>query len=460
MAANPAWTPNATIAPFQVIIDSNGNVQQAGATGGITGLNPPAAWATTIGEITQDNTVQWTCVALIALPAPAVSLPTTTPPRFLVDADGLDVTSIVNDMVSEYENITGRVLQPAQVERLYVNFAAYRESLVRQAIQYTGEQNLLAFANFPALDFLGGLWGIARLPAQPATTVIQFTLGSALTVALTIPQATPIGSADGQTVWLTNEQLTIPAGSTTGTVIATCQTAGTIGNGYLTGEINVLLTPNAQISGITNTVQSNGGADYETDDHLRTRIQAAPNEVSTAGPAATYRFFALSVNPSIIDAEVVSPAPGQVAVYILIGPVTEPAASPNSSAIAGSTLLGQVLAALSADTVRPLTDTVSVYAVTEVDYSITATVTLYADADPTSSEAAAQTAAQLFAQNNSNRVGRDIILSQLVAALMVAGVYEVVLTSPSADIINSTGNGLWANCTSINLTFAIGTEHS
>jgi phage-related baseplate assembly protein len=54
--------------------------------------------------------------------------------------------------------------------------------------------------------------------------------------------------------------------------------------------------------------------------------------------------------------------------------VTEPAASPNSSAIAGSTLLSQVLAALSADTVRPLTDTVSVYAVSEVDYSITANI--------------------------------------------------------------------------------------
>src|SRR5579885_1239083 len=174
---NPAWSPNATIAPYAVIVDSNGNIQQAGAAGGTTALNPPSVWGFNLGEVTQDNTVSWTCVAVLATPVPAIAgLPAASPPSFLTDADGLDVNAIVKDMIAEYEAIAGRSLQPAQVERLFINFAAYRESLVRQAIQYTGEQNLIAFARYPMLDSLGALLGVTRLASQPANTIIQFVL--------------------------------------------------------------------------------------------------------------------------------------------------------------------------------------------------------------------------------------------------------------------------------------------
>ena len=90
---------------------------------------------------------------------------------------------------------------------------------------------------------------------------------------------------------------------------------------------------------------------------------------------------------------VVSPAPGTVNVYVLTGPVTQqPAPAPNSVGVANSALLAKVAAVLNADTIRPLTDTVNVLAVTEVDYQITATVTLYSDADPTATIVAATTA--------------------------------------------------------------------
>src|ERR1700728_920421 len=172
---NPSWSPNATIAPYAVIVDSAGNVQQAGAGGGITAMSPPSTWGAKLGAVTPDNIVSWTCVAILAAPVPQISsLPASSPPSFLTDADGLNVTAIVNDMIALYEQITGRQLQPAQVERLYINFSAYRESLVREAIQYTGEQNLLAFSDYPALDFLGQLLGVIRLLSQPASTSILF----------------------------------------------------------------------------------------------------------------------------------------------------------------------------------------------------------------------------------------------------------------------------------------------
>jgi len=453
--ANPSWSPNATIAPFGVIIDSNGNVQQAGAAGGVTGLKQPSPWGAKVGDENPDGTVQWTCIATFAQPVPAVAGLPATPPLFLTDSDGLDVTAIVNDMIAQFEQITGRTLQPAQVERLYLNFSAYRESLVREAIQYCGEQCLVAFANYPLLDYLGELVGVARLPSQPATTIIQFELVNPLTVPFPIPAGTPVGSADGQVVFLTDAALSIPAGAANGSVSATCQTDGGAGNGYLAGQINVMLAPNALIQSAANTVQSNGGSDPETDDHLRTRIQGAPNQFSAAGPEGAYRFFALGVDPSIVDVQVVTPVPGTVKVYVLIGPAAQPAASPNPNGIAGVGLLDDVAAALSADTVRPLCDTVEVSAVTEVDYQINATCMMFANADPTTVEAAANQAAALFAANLASRIQRDIVPEEIIAALMVPGMYRVVLADP---IYTQLTPGQWANCSAINLTFATATE--
>lgn len=375
------------------------------------------------------------------------------PPQFVTDSDGLNPNLILADMVAEFEAAAGRTLYPAQVERLLINLYAYRESLIRNAIQYTGQQNLLAFATFPMLDYLGQLLGVTRLAAQGASTTLEFTLTEALGVSYTIPAQTQVGTSDGQFAFATNADLTITAGALTGTVAATATTAGTGANGYLAGQITVILNPNALITSATNITVSGGGSAPETDNHLRARIQAAPNLFSVAGPEGAYRYFALSADPTIADAQVLSPAPGQVNICILTGPVTQqPAPSPNPEGTASSTLIKKVLTALSAGNVRPLTDSVSVSAVNEVDYAIAGTITLFADAEPVSTMAAANTAAANFAIALASRIQRDVVPSQIVEALSVPGVYQVTLTSPAYTQLAA---GQWANCTAIVLAPAV-----
>ncbi len=360
------------------------------------------------------------------------------PPTFINDADGLNPNLILADMVAAFQAAAGRTLQPAQVERLLINLYAYRESLVRNAIQYAGQQNLLAFAG--------------------AVRTLQFPLQNALTLPYTIPAGTRAGTADGEFAFATNADLIVPAATTVASVTATCTAPGPNANGYLPGQINVLLNPNVLIASVTNSITSGGGSAPETDDHLRTRIQAAPNQFSVAGPAGAYRFFALGVDPSIIDVSVTSPTPGTVQVYILTGPIAaQPAASPNNAGVANSALLAKVLQALGADNVRPLTDTVSALAVSEIDYQIAGTVTLFADAEPISTMAAVNAAAQDIALNLAARIQRDIVPSEIVAALSVPGVYQVVLTQPSYTQLSV---GQWANCAAITLAQAIATEHS
>src|ERR1700683_4141706 len=137
-------------------------------------------------------------------------IPSLPPPVFVNDADGLDPNLILADMIAEFEAASGRTLQPAQGERLLVNLYAYRESLVRNAIQYAGQQNLLAFAVFPMIDYLGQLLGVSRLPAPGALTTIQCTLQNPLTLAYTIPAGTQAGTTDGQFVFATSADLIVP----------------------------------------------------------------------------------------------------------------------------------------------------------------------------------------------------------------------------------------------------------
>ena len=50
---------------------------------------------------------------------------------------------IINEWIALYEEKSGKSLQPAQIERLMIDVGAYRESILRVAIQETAKQNLL-----------------------------------------------------------------------------------------------------------------------------------------------------------------------------------------------------------------------------------------------------------------------------------------------------------------------------
>ena len=397
-----------------------------------------------------------------------VDLPT---PSFVNDSDGLNATSVQNDMVALFESYTGRTLYPAQVEQLLINLYAYREMLVRNAIQYCGLQNLLAFAVYPMLDYLGEYLDCPRLPAQYATTTVQITLTAAQSTSTTIAAGYQAGTSDGIYIFATSSDLVIPAGATSGSVKAKCTTAGIGGNGYLAGTVNVALTTNSLVSAVSNTTTSADGADKEQDDHFRTRIQAAPNNLTTAGPSGQYRSIAMDVSSTIVDVQVpLQPtAPGTVQVYVLTGPVTEPHAYPNSDGIASGTLLSSIQTALSAQTVRPLCDTVIVSSVTEVDYTVTGAITLYANADYATISAGVKAAALALAITLASSIEQDVILNRWESALRVSGVYDLQLTlsaniegvplTPTSDGSYLLSVGQWSNCTAIDLTIVMGTKN-
>ena len=179
---------------------------------------------------------------------------------------------------------------------------------------------------------------------------------------------------------------------------------------------------------------------YETDERLRARTQLALEGYTTAGPVGAYVFHAMSASGQVADVHVTSPDPGEVLVTIL---------STEGDGTADSALLATVDAALNAETVRPLTDQVTVQAASIVEYAITAELTTYVGPDPETVRAAAEAAALAYADAH-HRLGHDITLSGLYAALHQPGAQNVALSSPAADIVIDDDES--AYCTAVTVT--------
>jgi phage-related baseplate assembly protein len=350
-----------------------------------------------------------------------------------------DVAAVTADLVAIYEQMTGKTLLPAQPERIFIDLVAYREMLLRIAIQQAGLQNLVAFASGIMLDYLGELVGCTRLPEQPARTTIEFTLTSAQSFDVLVAGGVEIQSKDGKWSFLTDAPLTIPAGEVTGAVTATADAAGIGGNGYLAGEVNDLAAPVAFVQSAANTTVTVGGADAELDDRYRERIKKAPNAFSTAGPSGAYKFWAQTAHPDIVDVAAISPSAGVVNIYPLM-----------RTGLPSAEILALVESVLTDTRRRPLTDHVQALVPTEVNFAIVANVTLYQwyAVDAATAKANLETMLAAYAAELRGSLGNDLVCEQIKGKLINSrGVYNVELTGPAADQVLT--DDQWLNCTSI-----------
>lgn len=163
--------------------------------------------------------------------------------------------------------------------------------------------------------------------------------------------------------------------------------------------------------------------DGETDDELRNRCLLSLAALSVAGPTSAYRYHALSADSRVADARIYSPAAGVVRVVLM---AIDDASYPDMSQI--------VYAALSADTVRPLCDTVDVTTATKLNITVDATLYLTGSPDTEMVEQAAKNALDTY-MTTQRKIGATISRSGIYAALHQSGVNRVDLRLPATDII-------------------------
>lgn len=174
-----------------------------------------------------------------------------------------------------------------------------------------------------------------------------------------------------------------------------------------------------------NTTTPPTAAVMETDDDLRLRIPAAFEGLSVAGPTAAYEFHAKSTDGRVADASAISPNPAEVVVTIL---------SREGDGSADSELLALVDKALNDESVRPVADRLTVKSAQIIPYQIDATLYFYPGPEAEPIMSAAKQSLQTYI-NSQTRLGRDIRLSAIYAALHVEGVQRVELATPLADVV-------------------------
>lgn len=179
---------------------------------------------------------------------------------------------------------------------------------------------------------------------------------------------------------------------------------------------------------------------YESDTDFRYRIQLSLEGLSVAGPEGAYIFHALSASGQVLDASATSPAPGEVVVTVL---------SREGDGTASNELLATVGSALTDESVRPLTDFVQVQDAIIVPYQVEATLHFLSGPDRTVVMAAAQAAIEAYTEGQ-HRLGLDVTLSGLYAALHQPGVQRVDLASPTGNLVVDRQSASY--CTAITLT--------
>jgi phage-related baseplate assembly protein len=185
---------------------------------------------------------------------------------------------------------------------------------------------------------------------------------------------------------------------------------------------------------------------YESDADFRARIQLSPESYTTAGSEGSYIFHGLSADGNVKDIQAVSDTPGNVTVYVLARAGTG-AASPE--------LIASVVTRLNAEKIRPMTDLVTVLSANIVNYDITAELVTVPGPDQDVVREAALEAVTAYAESQ-RRIGADVTMSGIYAALHQPGVQRVNLSSPVGNLTIGTGEASY--CTAITVTVAEATD--
>lgn len=178
---------------------------------------------------------------------------------------------------------------------------------------------------------------------------------------------------------------------------------------------------------------------WEDDERLRYRTQMAPEGLAVAGPRGAYRYHALSASAEVEDVEIETPEPGRVRVWLLA-----------RDGVAGPALLGAVEAALNAENVRPLCDTVEVAAAQPRPYAIVASIVYQPGGEAVSGGLAGARKRLAEVQAKRRKIGGSMPRSAISAALHVAGVDRVNIVSPAEDVMCQVGQ--YPDCASVEVT--------
>lgn len=342
---------------------------------------------------------------------------------------------ILKDYSAQYERITGTLpnLRESNPYRMQINSFSLKLYQTLLLIDHIGKQNFLRYATGASLDNLAVLKQLTREPATPAKTMLKFSMEDARSEAVGIPGGTR-ACTESEVVFCTDEYAEIPAGSTQITVSASAEEPGTASNGFAAGAVSEMMDLVPYISSVTNTAETKGGKDIQSDEDLTLDIFNAPKGTSMGGPEDAYEAKALKMRADIYEVKPVSPMPCYVDIYFTLEDGKLPEAED----------LQQMEKYFSPKSMRPQGDRVSAKVPEEVGYSISLTYYIAEENASAEQEIKDKVAAAISTYKVwQRRIGRDINPSELIGLIRDAGAKRVELAAPIfAKIYADAENGV------------------
>ncbi len=336
-----------------------------------------------------------------------------------------DSKELISRLTAAYEKRTKHTIHPADPEMLFISWIASVIIQERAVQNYIGNQNIPSRAEDENLDALGELlYNVKREEAQKARCIIRFFISAVQKTPILIPSGTRVTDTSRSLVWGTLRDVYIAAGETYADAAAECEKSGTIGNGYMPGQINTLVDVDNILyyTECRNIDISDGGAEQSNDDEYYSLMRAGMDAFSCAGPKGAYIYHAKKVSRHIADVVPIRPSPGCVDIYILM----------DDGTAASDEIKNKVLAECNADDVRPLTDFVSAKDPEEITYDIE--IKYFVPSDSLKSSVAIrndiEAAVAQYVKWQSGKLGRDINPSYLLALLMTTGIKRAELSNP------------------------------
>lgn len=165
----------------------------------------------------------------------------------------------------------------------------------------------------------------------------------------------------------------------------------------------------------------------EDDAALRQRVHLAIEAYSAAGPPGAYAFHAKMADERVYDASATMTRPGRVVVTVM-----------DESGGAPEDMLDAVRQRVTADDIKPLTDSVSVRGPRVHHTRVVAGITLYPGPDQATVLGAARARLESYLAEH-RRLGANLRRSSLTARLFVEGVESLTIHEPAADIVLDPG---------------------
>lgn len=365
----------------------------------------------------------------------------------LISEEEQDIETIMQNMIQDFEDryqeLMGEELTLTDSDPWAIMcFVAAGQFYQGYAIaEERMKQNFLKYMYGDSLKNWGGNFGMTQDGTAYATTVLKFTLSDAQPVPVTIPAGTRATAGD-DIYFATDNDIVIAAGNLEGVAKATCTTAGTIGNQYVTGMINIITDPVNLVDSVTNTEDAKGGHDEYTDDERRELIFNFPSTYSSAGPEQAYTEFVKLYSSAITNAVCVTTEDSTVQIYIMLENATVPSTDYCSKVHTYLMNLG----------VTPDTDNVIILPPTTREYSLDITYYISESNKETedSIKESVEAAIEEWIIETDSDIGGTISTDDLISYIKAAGAKRAVIASPSYTKVENTEVAL---CTSREVTY-------